>query len=321
MRLKLHIAETEDFSPKVMALLNQQFTVTTGSVNKDALKQKLAEVDIFWFRLAYRLDGSVIDENTCCKYFVSPVTGIDHIDENLCKQFEIKIICLRGETDFLKEVRATAEHTMLLAMMLMRNAGPALEDVKAANWRRDLFRGFELYKKKIGIIGYGRLGSIVANYFHAFGAEVGYFDIVDKKAPVHFKKYDSMESCIMDSDIISVHIPYNKSTHQLFDKSVFQLFDNSKWLINTSRGGIFDEAALLVVLKNNQLAGAALDVLYGEPEISAHPLIAYARESRNLIITPHIGGCTFESFEKTEMFIYIKLKKTLINEKIYPIGF
>lgn len=311
MKLKLHLAETEDFSQKVLELLKEKFEVSTGSVKKEDLKDKLQEVDIFWFRLAYKLDHSVIDENIRCKYFVSPVTGIDHIDENLCKQNGIQIICLRGEVEFLKEVRATAEHTLLLTMMLMRNAWPAVEDVKKVNWRRDLFRGFEIYKKKIGIIGFGRLGSIVADYFHALGAEVGYYDIVNKNAASHFQKYDSLEDCISASDIITVHIPYNESTHELFNHSIFKLFNQNKWLINTSRGGIFDEQALLKTLQEKKLAGAAVDVLFGEPEINDNPLVQYAQQNRNLIITPHIGGCTFESFEKTEWFIAQKLLRSI----------
>lgn len=294
-----------------MDLLAEQFDLSTGPVEKTDLKQKLQEVDIFWFRLAYKLNKDVIDNQTRCKFFVSPVTGIDHIDEILCKNQGIEIICLRGETAFLKEVRATSEHTILLMMALMRNAVPAIQDVHQKNWQRDLFRGFELFKKNVGIVGYGRLGSIVADYCHAFGCQVGFFDIEEKDHPAHIKKFSSLEECIKKSDIISIHIPYNESTHQNFDDTVMQYFDDSKWLINTSRGGVVDDIALLQLLKDKKIAGAALDVLNGEPDISKNPLIEYAQNNRNLIITPHIGGCTYESFEKTEMFIAKKLLKVL----------
>lgn len=288
-------------------MLAEQFDLSTGSLEDTSLKQKLQEVDIFWFRLGYQLNGAVIDKNTRCKYFVSPVTGIDHIDEDLCEQYGITIICLRGEKEFLKEVRATAEHTILLAMMLMRNAVPAVQDVEQENWRRDLFRGFELYKKKIGIIGYGRLGKIVADYCHALGCEVGYYDIEAKEHPEYIHVYESLERCIKASDLVSIHVPYNKKTHHLFDQKILSLFDQDKWLINTSRGGIVDDIALLDILKKGRLAGAALDVIYGEPTIKNNALIQFAKENRKLIITPHIGGCTYESFEKTEAFIADKL--------------
>lgn len=299
-----------------MAQLNEQFDLSTGNVIRADLKQKLQQVDIFWFRLAHKLNSEVIDEETRCRFFVSPVTGIDHIDEELCKRLGISIICLRGETEFLKEVRATAEHTILLAMMLMRNAAPAIEDVENEYWRRDLFRGFELYKKKVGIIGYGRLGKIVADYCIALGCEVGFYDIEKKDSPEQITRFETLEDCISNCDIISIHVPYNPSTHYLIDKTLFQKFNHSKWLINTSRGGIVDDRALLDALKQQRIAGAALDVLYGEPDIRNNALISYAQSNRNLIITPHIGGCTFESFEKTEAFIADKLVNAVYQQNL-----
>ncbi|MEM9886970.1 MAG: D-isomer specific 2-hydroxyacid dehydrogenase family protein [Bacteroidota bacterium] len=271
------------------------------------LKALLEQYDIFWFRLGFKIDKSVLSQHTKCKIIATPVTGIDHIDEDLCAQLGIRIVCLRGETEFLREVRATAEHTVLLAMMLMRKAKQAAVDAEKGNWRRDLFRGFELYKKSVGIIGYGRLGSIVADYFHALGCEVGYYDVLAKSHPTYLNVYDSLESCVAAHDIISIHVPYNKSTHHLFDQNVFQLFNDKKWLINTSRGGVVEEKALLECLQTRQIAGAALDVLYGEPDVTQNPLVEYAQQHDNLLITPHIGGCTYESFEKTEHFIADKI--------------
>lgn len=315
--LKLHIAETQDFSLEVIDSLKEHFKVTTGSVKREKLKEKLQEIDIFWFRLAYQIDHDVIDESTRCKYLVTPVTGIDHIDEGLCKKMGINIICLRGEKEFLKEVRATAEHTMLLAMMLMRNAVPAVTDVNQKKWRRDLFRGVELFQKRVGIIGYGRLGEIVAEYFHTFGCEVGFYDIKPQSHPNYIKRFDSLEKCIEESDIISIHATYNESTHHLFDEAIFKKINNKKWLINTSRGGIVDDTELLKSLQEGKIAGAALDVLYGEPNIQNNHLVEYANSNRNLIITPHIGGCTYESFEKTERFIAKKLLQAIsVEEKI-----
>ncbi len=294
-----------------MQLLDKKFELSTGTVGKRVLKELLQQIDIFWFRLGYQLNETVVDEATRCRFFVTPVTGIDHIDEILCGKLGISIICLRGETEFLKEVRATAEHTLLLAMLLLRRAIPAVKDAHAGNWRRDLFRGHELQYKKVGIIGYGRLGQIVADYFHTFGCEVGFYDTAEKDHPEHIRQFYNPEECITVCDIISLHIPFNKNNHHFFDKELLDLFTADKWLINTSRGGVVNEVALLNCFKQNQIAGAALDVLHGEPEVANHPLIEYARANPNLIITPHIGGCTYESFEKTETFIAKKLLYTL----------
>lgn len=290
----------------------KQFELSTGSVeNQQALKTLLAQVDIFWFRLGYRIDKQVLDQTSRCRYLVSPVTGIDHIDELLCAELGIQIICLRGEKEFLKEVRATAEHSILLTLMLLRKAQLAVTDATAGHWRRDRFRGQEVYQKQVGIIGYGRLGRIVADYFLALGAKVGYYDIVPLDHPDKIMTFDSIEDCIRASDIVSIHVPYNVNTHHLFDTKVLSHFTAKKWLINTSRGGVVDETALLNLLQTQKIAGVATDVLYGEPVVKDHPLVHYAQKNDNLIITPHIGGCTFESFAKTERFVADKLCKLI----------
>lgn len=278
------------------------------------MRKLLQEVDVFWFRLGYRLNESVLDTQSRCRYLVTPVTGIDHIDEKLCAQLGIQIICLRGETAFLREIRATAEHTLLLMMMLMRRAGTAQRDVEAGHWRRDLFRGYELHHKRIGIVGLGRLGYIVAEYLEAMGCNIGFVDIVDKEYPSSWRRFPNLSTCIRESDIITIHIPYNESTHQLFDAQLLAHFDAHKWLVNTSRGGVIDENALLQLLQTGQLAGAALDVVQGEPDIQQNPLWQYAQQQQNLLLTPHIGGCTYESFAKTEAFVANKLEQAIANE-------
>lgn len=308
MILRLHLAETQDFSKTVFAKLKRHFTVSTGSVeNKLALKKVLEEVDVFWFRLGYKIDNQVLSEASSCKFLVTPVTGLDHIDQSLCNKLGITIISLKGEFEFLKEVRATAEHTISLALSLLRKTTQAVNHAHSGKWNRDLFRGNELYKKRVGIIGLGRLGKIVAALFQAFGCDVSYYDRDSSIKHPPFKQHNSLEDCILENDIVSVHVDYSTQSHHLFDKKTLSHFNNKKWLINTSRGGIIDEEALLDCLMENKIAGVALDVLQGEPAVKDHPIISYARENENLILTPHIGGCTYESFEKTEAFILNKL--------------
>jgi len=285
--------------------------LTTGSVDQNDLGKLLNTVDIFWFRLAYKINSTVLNENTRCKYFLSPVTGIDHIDEKLCASLNKEIICLRGETEFLKEVRATSEHTVLLTQMLMRRAYHAVVDTQKGLWRRDLFRGFELYKKQVGVIGLGRLGSIVADYFLAFGCEVTYYDVASRVPSDPAIKKVSLEELCEKSEIITLHIPLNESTVGIYDREFFISLKQKPYLINTSRGAIIDEAALLDALMTKKISGAAIDVLIGEPEVKNNPLIKYAQSNSNLIITPHIGGNTYESFEKTEMFIAQKLLQSV----------
>lgn len=114
------------------------------------------------------------------------------------------------------------------------------------------------------------------------------------------------------SDLVSVHVSYDVSTHHLLTGPHFAAMKPGAFFINTSRGGVVDEAALLATLERGQLAGAAVDVLSGEPAIDgAHPVVRYAQKHSNLLVVPHIGGNTVESFEKTELFIAEKVLEAL----------
>ena len=305
-KLKLYIAERNDFSNEVFQELETRFEIIDFKENI-SIKEILKQVDIFWFRLAHKLDSTVLDKSTKCKYLLTPVTGIDHIDEKLCNELGIQIICLRGEVDFLKNVRATAEHTIALTLALLRKIHPAVSDVQSGNWNRDNFRGYELYEKKVGILGYGRLGQIVARYFHAFDCEISYFDIEEKIGDTFCVKLNSIESLFENNDIVSLHIPLNEKTIGIINKDLLQKMKVNSILVNTSRGAIINEIDLIEVLKFKSIKGAALDVIDGESNIQDSELVKYSKTNSNLIITPHIGGNTYESFAKTEKFLADKL--------------
>lgn len=310
MRKKVFIAESEDFSKGVIALLSEYVDLTVNNIHPINLIHILETYDVFWFRLNYKLDRKVLKHSVRCKYLVTPVTGIDHIDEKYCKLSGIEVISLRGEIEFLREVRATAEHTIGLLLCLIRNTNKASSDVLKGNWRRDLFRGSELYGKTLGIIGYGRLGRIVAGYASAFGMKVIAFDKADTGDEIYMAK--TIHELCEKADIVSLHASYSEENLDMVDENVFMAMRPGAYFINTSRGGLVKEDALLSALQSKHLAGAALDVIQNEYSFSIdNPLVAYANEHANLLLTPHIGGNTYESFEKTERFIAMKLLNAL----------
>lgn len=315
MPLQLFLAETADFNPDILHQLSPWVEVTTGECNQETLSIVLQHCDIFWFRLAYKLDVTVLQAGIRCKVLVTPVTGIDHIDEALCQRLGIQIICLRGEREFLKEIRATAELTVGLTLSLLRHIPSAVQSVKAGLWDRDLFRGRELFQKTAGIVGFGRLGRIVAEYFHAMGVNILAYDVEEKEPwPSYVTKVNSLTDLARQSDMVSIHVAYNKASHHLIDAAFFDALPTHAVIINTARGGVIDEAALLSALKTGRISGAALDVLQGEPDIDeTHPLVAYAKANNNLLLVPHIGGNTFESFAKTEAFIANKVIEVIKN--------
>ncbi len=309
-RIKIRIAEDKDFSESTVQLLKQFADVELRSCTQEELPAIFEQVDVFWFRLGFKINSELFTEKSRVKVLATPVTGIDHIDEDFCHSKGIKIVCLRGETDFLKQVRATAEHTIGLTLALMRHVVPAVNSVKEGYWDRDIFRGRELYGKTVGIIGLGRLGKIVAGYFNAFGCTVLAYDNASNIVYDSFvEKMSTLSELTLRSDIISIHVNYNSSNHLLFGKDFFENIRPHSFLINTSRGGLVDETVLLEYLRVGKIAGVALDVIQNEFGFSpTNPLVEYAIANDNLILTPHIGGNTYESFQKTEFFIADKIK-------------
>lgn len=310
---KILIAEPTDFSPEVIARLRENAEVDLKAISPEDVQQALRDYDVFWFRLGWPIDERVLDENSRCRILATPVTGIDHIDEALCARLGVRIACLRGEREFLRSVRATAEMTIGLAISLMRHIPAAAIDVETGRWHRDDFRGHELYERTAGIIGCGRLGNIVAGYLVAMGMKVLTYDPRPEVViPSGVKRLDNLEAVLAQSDLISLHVNYHPGTHEMIGTKELAACKTGAVLVNTSRGGLVDEEALLAALQSGQLSAAALDVLADERNVHKdHPLVAYARDNENLLIVPHIGGNTYESFTRTEGFIADKVIELL----------
>ena len=290
-------------------LLESFSSIEYSSISTDSeLKNTFNTCDVFWFRLNHKITKEIVS-NSRCKYILCAATGLDHIDLEACKENDIIVLSLKGETEFLKEVRATAEHTLCLLLTLMRKTKNAFRHVETGNWNRYAFQGFELYKKKVGIYGMGRLGKILADYYYALGMEVYYYDIIEQNISSKFIKTNNPKELFRKVDILSIHLPYNKKTHFIIDKDILKYLKPASFIVNTARGGVINEFDLLQSLKNKKISGYATDVLYGEPNINEHPIVKYSKYNENVVITPHIGGNTFESIEKTEFFIANKFKK------------
>ena len=170
------IAEPLDFCPEALARLRSAADVTLRSTDRAGLAEALGEFDVVWFRLAHRIDRDLLSRPLRCRILATPVTGLDHIDLAACAEHGIRVVSLRGETEFLQQVRATAELTLGLTLALLRRIPAAAAHVREGGWNRDLFRGRELFGHTAGIVGVGRLGRIVASYFRALGMDVIGYD-------------------------------------------------------------------------------------------------------------------------------------------------
>lgn len=306
------VAEPDRFSPRAVAILRTAAEVELRETRGPELQRAFAERDAIWIRLGRRIDAAVLGPRPRCRTLVAGVTGLDHIDLDACAARGVRVLSLKGEVDFLKEVRATAELTVGLLLALLRQLPAAVLHVRAGGWDRDLFRGRELHGRTAGIVGVGRLGSQVARLLGAFGMRVLGHDPRAGVPPQLAEARPKLRDLLAESDVVSLHVPYGPETHHLIGAGELAAMKPTAVLINTSRGGVLDEAALLAALQEGRLAGAGLDVLDGEPAIDGrHPVVKAAASRDNLLVLPHLGGCTVESLEKTEVFLAERLAALL----------
>ncbi|MDX1979549.1 MAG: NAD(P)-dependent oxidoreductase [Bryobacteraceae bacterium] len=314
--MRILITESENFSSKALELLRQAGEVVAADLDRSGLESAVAGAEVLWVRLRHRIDRQLLDRAPELKVVVSPTTGLNHIDTEELSRRGIALLSLRGETAFLRNVRATAELTVGLMLGLLRHLPEAAAHARGGGWTRDLFRGGELYEKTVGIVGYGRLGRLVARYLLAFDCRVLAADPnVEADAVEPGVALVELDRLLAASGIVSLHVNLTDQTAGFFGARQFEAMQPGALFINTARGELVDERALLAALETGRLAGVALDVLTGESStgMSGHPLVRYANQNNNMILTPHIGGCTLESMSKTEEFLAGRLAQHLTS--------
>lgn len=282
-------------------------------IKKVAGKKKIS---IIVSRLRYNLSDKFLRQFPNLKYIVSPTTGLNHIDMAYCRSMGIKVISLKGESVFLDSVRSTSEHTLGLILALVRNIIPSVSSVLNDRvWDRDQFIGRELSAMTLGVMGAGRIGRHMISYAHFLQMNVLVCDPFKRRSDIG--KLDvnvcSKDKLLASSDIVTVHIDYRAENKNMFTMREFGQMKKGSFFINTSRGELVSEPDLISALESGHLAGAAVDVLSDEHEdeqLFEKPIIEYARQNNNLIITPHVGGCTLDAMQKTELFVAKKMQKT-----------
>lgn len=302
-------AEPENYSPRALEILQGAGQVRLAALSRAELLAALAEVDALIVRLAFQVDEEVFAAAPHLRAVVSATTGLDHIDLAAAERHGVQVLSLRGEVDFLRSIPATAELTWGLLLALTRNIPSAFSSVLAGEWQRDRFKGHDLAGRRLAILGLGRIGSIVARYGLAFGMRVYAYDPHPLTWVEGVKRTESMEELLVAADVLSIHVPLNPQTVGLVGAEQLNRLPPGALLINTSRGDVLDESALLAALQSGRLAGAALDVLSNERSagLGSSALVEYARTHANLLLTPHIGGATYESMAATEIFMAHKL--------------
>ena len=236
-----------------------------------------------------RVGAPMIEQSPRLRVVAVAATGADHIDDAALSQRGIPLFTLRGQADILRNLTPAAEHSWLLLMACARQLIAAVEHVDQGGWNRTDFPGVMLRGKTIGIVGVGRIGTWMSRYATAFGMQCLGYDPHATAWPEGVERA-TLPELLSRADVVTLHVPLLKDNAGFFDAECFARMKRGAIFVNTSRGDLTDETALLRELEDGRIAAAGLDVLSGEPEIEAHPLRRYAMMHRNLIITPHIGG-------------------------------
>ncbi len=302
--MQVGILEPGGFSHEALARLRALGPVQV--YDGGDLAKFLAPLEAVFVRLAYRIDDAFLEMGPKLRWLCSPTTGHNHIDAAALVVRGIQLLSLRGERTFLETIRATPEHTLGLILALLRRHRQALDDIAAGRWDRDACRGEELFGNKVGIVGLGRVGYRLASYLSAFGADVVWCDPADVPSMPEWQRFPSILNLIESSRIVVLCASYHSNKKAIVGKNEIAAMAG-RYFVNTARGELVDEEALLAAARSNRLRGIAIDVIANENGDNRLDEWRALLPGRNLILTPHIAGATFDSMSRTECFIADKL--------------
>lgn len=284
--------------------------VDVCKLDQQELRKHVADYDILVPLLEHEINADLIDAGVHLRLIGTPSTGTDHIDIVHAQQRGIPVVSIKDDRAFLDTVQATAELAWLLILACSRNFRPALDRVLTQEWYDPSLRGHALMGRTLGIVGYGRLGTMVGRFAKSFRMRVLATDPQSISDPgIEQVSFDAL---LQQADIITLHLHLTDATRGMMGREQLCRMKSGAVLVNTSRGALVDEDALIEVLQEGKLAAVGLDVVQGERDADLHqrPLLQYAREHDNIIITPHIGGRTFESQAKAVLYFAKKLRDT-----------
>lgn len=281
------------------------------SSSKEEIIKIIKDYDGLILRSRFKIDKDFIDNASNLKFIARVGSGLENIDCNYAKSKNIEVISSpEGNSN------AVGEHAMGLLLSLLNNINTSSNQVKQGLWFREKNRGFEIEGKTVAILGMGNTGKSFAKKISSFNCKVFFYDI-DEKIKSKYAKKSSLDFLYKNADIVSLHLPYTIKNTDLFNKEFIQKFDKPFWLINTSRGKIVNTADLVDALNEKKILGAGLDVIdiesssFNNIEKELNPYFNELINLKNVIITPHIAGWTFESNVKLSQIIVDKIESLL----------
>lgn len=280
-----------------------------GELSQDQLLEIIASYDGVVVRSDTKITAPVIAAGEKLKVVGRAGTGVDNIDVAAATQRGIVVMNTPGGNTV-----TTAEHTLALMVSLARNVPQATASMKAGKWEKKKFSGVELLDKVLGIVGTGKIGSVVASRAQGFGMRVVAFDpYLTREAAAKMKiELVTLDELLSLADFITVHTPMTPETKNIINKDAFAKMKNGVRIINCARGGLVNETDLYDAIKSGKVAGAALDVFVQEPIPTDHPLLSLDQ----VVCTPHLGASTAEAQVNVAVAIAEQLKDFFTNGTI-----
>lgn len=284
---------TEAVAPEGMALLDQNETIYVAhDANPANYKEEMKDADALIVRAAPAkiVSREVMEAAGSLKVIGRTGVGYDSVDVEAATALGIPVVITPGANN-----RAVAEHSLALMLALSKNLVEAQVEASKGNWAiRDAHKQFELYGKKAGIIGLGRIGKDTASLCQGIGMSVAAYDPFLNREQVEalgYEYFSDYEELLKVCDVISIHVPLTEQTENMIGAKQFDLMKDTAIIINCSRGGIINEPDLIQALNEGKIAGAGLDVFVGEEIHPGNPLL----DAKNLIFSPHSAAQTREA--------------------------
>jgi D-3-phosphoglycerate dehydrogenase len=290
--MKPKVLVKERIAESGVELLAQDFDVELGlDMDAEELGERIADYDAILIRSGTKLTADLIGRAERLKVIGRAGTGVDNVDVEAATKRGI-VVANAPESNSI----AAAEHTVALILALFRNVPRAHESLVEGRWERSRFGGSELYGKTLGVIGFGRIGQLVAKRAQAFDMEVVAFDKF--VAPERFRELgvegvETTDELYARADVVTIHLPKTAETVNWIDADAIAKMRDGVRIVNCARGELVDLDALTGALDSGKVAGAALDVFPEEP-FTEHPLF----ERENVVVTPHLGASTTEAQDR-----------------------
>jgi D-3-phosphoglycerate dehydrogenase len=288
----MRVLVKEKIADAGVELLREQFDVELGlDWDGDQLEQRIGEFDGILIRSATKLSSELIERAERLKVIGRAGTGVDNVDVEAATKRGI-VVANAPEANSI----AAAEHTLALMLALCRNVPQAHASLAGGQWERGRFKGAELYGKTLGVLGFGRIGQLVAARAQSFEMRVIAYDkfvTAERFRELGAEGVDDPGELYARADFISLHLPKTPETVNLIDsKAIGRLRDGVR-IVNCARGELIDLDALVEGLESGKIAGAALDVFPEEP-FEGHPVL----ERGDVVVTPHLGASTAEAQDR-----------------------